>query len=140
MKKHILNLVMHSPEGRETVLSYVGEPEDVAQVREKIRALVAPFYERIGASATNKAGRKATPVVVMEIEDKVHEAWVEKGAGDMREREHGAFLSAGEASAFLGCSFNEVGTALAAAQRRGETQATVRGVTFSKIDEASLGN
>lgn len=131
-----LHLTLRIGNRPETLLHLIDEPAEVARYAEKIRAALEPLTK--WNPSKPRAGRPGRMVVVMDVDYDAHDEWVEKGGGNsIRALEAGEkqFASAAEASRFLGCRTNEVGNGLAAAKRKGNDEAKVRGVTFKFADD-----
>jgi hypothetical protein len=108
---------------------------------DEVRELRKFLLEQDAGFRRYAQGRNARPVVVVHVDPKEHERWVEtpgrNGLQSRSVRTGQAFRSAVEASGWIGLRHNEVAMLLSRTAATGEKQATVRGVTFAYKDDVS---
>jgi len=129
MKTHSIKLMMISTlTGSTNLAGYQSDEEDIRKMEAEFLALAAKMTK---AYPPNGPGRPGRQVAIVGIADEdTHAFWVAAGCPHLNDLDNWTFASAVEASRWLGCNNNDVGAKLSAARKRGEEQATVRGLIF----------
>ena len=106
---------------------------------EEVREIRKFLLEQDAGFRRIAQGKNARPVVVIHVDPKEHERWIQSpgrnGLASRPVNKGQAFRSAVEASGWVGLRHNEVAMLLSRTAATGEKQATVRGVTFAYKDD-----